>query len=737
MMSFLHELRRRNVLRVATTYALAAWIFIEAGSVLLPTFGAPDYFFARVYIPVVALGFIVALVLAWLFEATPDGIRRDKDVVHDSTQRKIGSNRLIIALLVIALGVSITFNITDMRNETSPASDGSVQTIAVLPFENRSSAPDDRYFADGIHDDLLNRLSEIDALRVIAKTSVNAYRETDKSYREIAAELGVTAFLIGSVQRVADDVRIRVQLIDAQSNQHIWGDNYDRSLALDSLFALQSEISTQIATSLQAAISPSEETRIARIPTRDPQAYAEFVRGSRALSDRGFADLQKALKHFKRAIELDADYAQAHARLAETVLVLRANHAAYTPSDAFSIAERHIETALRLDDELAIAHAVNGLLQMSRWELTRSGPGNLLATAAFERALEINHNLADAYVWFASLRANLDDSKGAIDLLTKALQVDPLARIPHVNLPSFVAAQGQNDQATELLLQAVELLDDWETPYQYLSDHLQKLGRLDEAYAWGRLARTISEDPIAGANLAPVLQEFGALPALEVAFPDIPEDHPLYPIGEGYWYFLERNYESALTSLDRLPNRQDYPPHYFMSLMVSSAILVEDYDRAYQLLTESFPQLVADANLSVDTGNVHPIIQMAFIEQRRGNPGQARRLLDKAEPVVRDMPRMGMAGHGIKDVHILTMRGQYGAALDALQEAVDAGYVSSYIFDGWPFVDDPILEPLRNDPRFSTLQQRMTERVDAMRRQFEAAQASGDWSTLLDRAHST
>ena len=211
MTSLFSELRRRNVFRVAATYAVVAWIIIEAGSVLLPTFGASELTF-KIYVVVVAVGFFVALVLAWVYELTPEGIKLEKDVdrsesITSRTGRRL--NVIFVVLLIVALGVSITLNITGMRDapdETLAAADR--LSIAALPFTSRSTDPENQLFADGIHDDLLTRLANIGSLKVISRTSMMEYRDTTKNLRQVGQELGVGTILEGAVQRMGDTVLV-------------------------------------------------------------------------------------------------------------------------------------------------------------------------------------------------------------------------------------------------------------------------------------------------------------------------------------------------------------------------------------------------------------------------------------------------------------------------------------------------------------------------------------------------
>lgn len=738
MTTFVSQLRQRNMLRVAAAYALVSWILIEAGSVLLPTFGVPDGIF-KYYVIVVVVGFVIALIMSWAFEVTPDGVKLESEVDRASYKPKPRDrmNRVIIALLVVALGISITFNVTGIRSDGDRLAESVVRdSIAVLPFSSRSTDAENQYFADGIHDDILTRLADVESLRVISRTSVNEYRNTTKNMRQIGRELGVAAIVEGAVQRSGDQVRITVQLIDAVTDEHIWAETYDKALTIENVFEIQSEISASIAASLRAALTPADELRLAAIPTDSIEAYAEYVKGRGNLSARTFTSLLDARAQFEHAIELDPDYAQAHAALAQSVLVMLSNHKSIPQPEAFAVAAAAIEKALSIDPQLAEAYAARGLLQLMQWESTRTGAGNADAAASFQTALALSPSQADAYVWFASLRQSEGEIDAAVELLTQALTIDPLSRIPYLNLPSFYASRGQNAETTTMLLKAAAIFPDWSLPYGYLSNHLQKLGRLDEAVAWGLREMALSKDPMAGGALIGIYQEFGDDAAISDFVQSFPSDHPFYPIGKSYWHYVTRDYQGALTELERLGEPSSYPVDFLSPLMVGAAIMTGEFDRAYEHIIDGHPSLAGDTEIMIDRKNLHAAVLLAFIEQKRNRPKQARELLDKAQPVVAELPRLGMAGHGIKDVHVLTMQGRHSAAIEALTEAVNEGFVSSQAFDVWSFDQDPIIEPLRNDPRFSAIEAQINDRIEAMRRNVDEARASSDWSILLDRTKS-
>ncbi len=734
MDSFFSELRRRNVLRLAATYALVAWILIEAGSVLLPTFGVPDWVF-RAYVIVIFAGFIASLVLAWIFEITPEGVKLDSEVDRKAQPQRdrSRSNAFIIALLAVALGVSITFNVTGIRGQ-EPAAEGAVMdSIAVLPFTSRSSDPDNQYFADGIHDDLLGRLADIGSLRVISRTSVNEYRNTSKNLREIGSELDVDTIVEGAVQRSGDQVRITVQLIDASSDEHIWAESYDRELTVGNVFRIQSDISSQIATALSAALSPEEETRLAVVPTESLEALSHFTAARNNLYLRRFDTLLEAREQFERAIEIDPNYAQAHAGLAETVLVILSNHNAIPLEEAHGIAADAVARALEIDEQLAEAHAVQGLLEFSKHKVEKASDTFQRAAAAYERAIALNPNLANAYVWYASLREAEGDLQSAVDLLTTAMEIDPLGRIPYLNLPNFYAALGKNEKAIHLLLKSIAIFPDWPSPYESLAEHLIGLGRLDEALAWSYAAASMTDDPMVGKDAVRIYLEFGEAEKMYAFTAGFPQDHPIYPIGEGFIRFMENDFEGtigALAHLDQLPQAQAQIAYPMIAI---SAAILEDYDMAREYLVRANPLLASDTDVNVNRYNYKSAILLAYVNRNLGRDRDASELLSQAWSVMQGLPRVGLFGYGISDVHILAIQGRKEAALDALRDAIDEGFVSLMSFEMWTLDQDILIDNLRDDPRFEAMRDELHSLIDGMRDNVRRAEETGDWSELQNR----
>ena len=739
MTSLIAELKRRNVLRVAATYAVIAWIIIEAGSVLLPTFGASESAF-QTYVIIVVAGFLASLVFAWVFEVTPEGVKLEKNVdrtesITPQTGRRL--DFIFIGLLVVALGISVTLNVTGMRDarEAPPVVDRS--SIAVLPFTSRSTDPQNQLFSGGIHDDLLTRLANVAALKVISRTSVMEYRDTTKNLRQIADELGVGAVLEGAVQRVGDNVRITAQLIDASTDEHIWANSYDRQLSMANLFAIQSEISEEIARALKATLTNEEQLRIANIPTNSLAAYNLYTQGRDNLYKRRLDTLQKAREQFEQAIVLDPDYADAYAGLADSVVLLLNNHRAISVEEAFDVAETSLGKALSLNPDLSDAHASQGLLKHQMWQENRSGPGLEEAAACFISALELNPNNASAYMWFAIVRRAQQRIEEAIELFHESLRVDPLGKIPYVSLPGLYALRGQNDEALNLYIKAVEIHPEWPAAYQNLAFHLNGLGRMDEAVAWGMKGQELSTDPIGGAAMVPAYIEFGEYDKILDIFSGVTPGHPMYELGLSMAKALQSDFAGAAEIIENTIDGVENPRRIQLALMTTFSALAGDFDKARKYAELLNPEFAADADPEVDAFNVANLIGYAFILQNHGENQRADALLETALSVVRTLPRIGLAGHGIRDVQALALQGKTLAALAALRDAIDEGFRGTVVSNGWPLAIDPYLISLRGQPGFEAMVSELDDAVAEMQQRVFQAEQSGNWDELRALAEST
>ena len=406
-MPIFQELKRRNVFRVGFAYVVTSWLLLQFADIVLENIAAPNWVI-QVFMLALGLGFPIALFLAWAYELTPEGLKKEKDVdrshsITSQTGRRL--DFIVIGLLAIGLGIFVFLYFSGP--DRSGADDGIVSSgrpaIAVLPFTSRSADPDNVFFADGIHDDLLTMLANIGSIKVISRTSVMQYRDTKKNMREIGEELGVNTILEGAVQKAGNNVRINVQLIDTNVDQHLWAQTYDRQLTTNNIFAIQSEISAAIASALQTSLTPAEQARLDSVPTENLEAYNLYLAGRNNIYSRRLDNLQQARQQFERAIGLDPNYAKAYSGLSDSVMLILSNHNAISTDEAFPISESALDKAVALDTSDADIYASVGLYKMELWENQADKADRDAAHEAFERALAINPNHVQALMWKAGL----------------------------------------------------------------------------------------------------------------------------------------------------------------------------------------------------------------------------------------------------------------------------------------------------------------------------------------------
>lgn len=357
--NFFAELKRRNVYRVAVAYAIIAWLLVQIATQTFPFFSIPAWG-VRLVVVLVALGFPVALVFAWIFELTPQGIKRTEEIApHQSIRRSTGRkiDFVIIAVLLGAIGFLLFGR---LRTAPPPPAAAPEKSIAVLPFENMSDEKENAFFADGIQDDILTSLTKIRALKVISRTSVMGFRGKEaRNLREIGKRLGVAHILQGSVRRDGQRVRVSVQLLDALTDHHLWAENYNRTLS--DMLTLQAELATEIASALKATLSPEEKANIARKPTDNPDAYVFYLRGRQAEfhPDTQLQNFKAAVQFYEEAIKLDPNFALAYARLAATSA--RVYHF-FEPTDPWKRrAKAEADESLRLQPNLGEGRFALGL----------------------------------------------------------------------------------------------------------------------------------------------------------------------------------------------------------------------------------------------------------------------------------------------------------------------------------------------------------------------------------------
>ncbi len=443
MQGLLQELNRRNVFRVAIAYLVASWVLLQVVDVVAPILDLPVWTDRLVFV-ILAVGLVPALILAWAFELTPDGLKRESDVspedsITDRTAQKL--NYTIIAVLAVA----VVFLLVDRQTAEEPAealpaaaaTEGAPvgASIAVLPFVNMSDDKD--YFADGITEEILNALASVKDLKVAGRTSSFAFKGENDDLRRIGEALGVEHILEGSVRKSGDTVRITAQLIHVEDGFHLWSETYDRKL--DDVFQVQDDISREIlkqmSNTLLAGAAPVNTAQ-----RTDPEAYELYLRAKQLIYARERESLDLAVEDLQAAIAIDPEYAPAYAQLGIAAILLSEEQYGDTPyDDAQRRGKRFIDIALDLDPNLAEAWAGLGL-----WE-GRIGGDVDAAIEAYEKALAINPNLIDARNWLQIALQSIGEYRAAMEMTMEIADADPLYMPSFSNGLMMFAAFGRED----------------------------------------------------------------------------------------------------------------------------------------------------------------------------------------------------------------------------------------------------------------------------------------------------
>src|SRR5438552_3620026 len=425
--NFFSELKRRNVYKVAVAYAVVGWLLVQVTTQVFPIFEIPNLA-SRLIVLAIIIGFPIALVIAWAFELTPQGLKRTEDVDLAAQGNRKSHAWIYIVIVGAAFSIGLIFvgrytarnTAGAARTEAATGSSIPQKSIAVLPFENLSDDKGAAYFADGIQDEILTKLASIADLKVISRTSTAKYKSKPEDLKTVSQQLGVATVLEGSVQKAADKVRVNVQLIDARADAHLWAKTYDRDIK--DVFAVESEVAQEIADSLQAKLSPAEANTVASAPTKDAQAYDLFLKGEfeQRVANSNFRpeSFDQAARWYKEAIARDPNFALAIAQLAMCQL---RRHWLTDPLSEPELMEtgRLAKQALTLAPDLAQAHVALGLFHYYGFREYEQ------ALKEFQRAIELqpNNSLALSFIAFVHrLQGKWDLT---LDELKKSIELDP------------------------------------------------------------------------------------------------------------------------------------------------------------------------------------------------------------------------------------------------------------------------------------------------------------------------
>ena len=444
-MSFLAELKRRNVFRVAIAYAITSWVLLQVIDVVAPILELPEWA-PKLVLVILGVGIFPALIFAWAFELTPEGLKREKEVDRaESITRDTGKklNRLIIGVLSLAVVLLLVDRFTGEPSPTTVSADNGTKSIAVLPFVNMSSDPEQEFFSDGITEEILNSLAAVKELKVAGRTSSFAFKGENDDLRKIGDTLGVEHILEGSVRKAGATVRITAQLIQVDDGFHLWSDTYDRQLT--DVFAIQEEIATEILKQLRATLL-DEEVEAFAVQRTDPEVYELYLLAKQHLYERTRESIRSAVALLDEAIAKDPDYAPAYAqRGIATVFLSDRSYGTIPEQEAQRQGKQFLDRAIELDPMLAEAWAGLGLYYANRPSAHDD------AIRVLTRALELNPNMIDASNWLYVTFNQTGQMANGLALIEDMTERDPLYRPAFGNGVQTFNNFGQPEKAQALI----------------------------------------------------------------------------------------------------------------------------------------------------------------------------------------------------------------------------------------------------------------------------------------------
>jgi TolB-like protein/DNA-binding winged helix-turn-helix (wHTH) protein len=634
----------------------------------------------------------------------PRKIRLWADFIVPSRYRSLVLAASLIALVATVLSTHEKMGV----NGTAPVL--SRPSLAVLPFVDLSEDQEGFQFSDGMHSELLTKLGRLEAIKVIARNSVLAYRGTSKDPRTIGEELDVKTIMAGEVQRSGNRLHVNIQLVDTKTNEHIWAETYDRELTATNMFAIQSEIANEVANTLRVELSPQQQTLLADQPTTNTAAYEAYLMGQHLMAKRTTAEVAESVRYFQEAIALDAEYALAYVGLADAYIILEW-YGDQPSTNLMAKSRAAIDRALELDGELGEAYASLGSLVFADYEQSE---------AAYRRSIELSPNHATAHHWYGTLLRLNGRFEEAGQQFEKARELNPLSAIINAEIGTYLEELGRFDASRKQLQKVVSIDPGFRDIYRDLAALAgTAYGRIDDSLAI--LQKELStpgakalEDPGSLAwlyvNVANAYMQIGgddqASFWIATALDLVPEHVGALFARQELRLLQGGDYQGGDYAWDALEQARILEVYNVLPLLDAVRLFEyheirngrganyrEDYEQKY-------PEFRQTDTPGVTKQNFRAAINLALILARTGEKERSEQFLESCLDEFENMPRLGRYGYQIADVMIYAVQGKKTEALTALRTAIDDGwrYRARYLLEF-----EPNLLSLHAEPAYQAM----------------------------------
>ncbi|MHC4783269.1 MAG: tetratricopeptide repeat protein [Planctomycetota bacterium] len=726
-LSLFNELKRRNVLRVGAAYVVVAWLLIQVAETIFPLFGFDDTP-ARIVVIVLAIGLVPSLIFAWVFELTPEGLLRDKDIDHsqfDTSQSSQKLNRMIMVVLTLALGyfafdkfvldpaedVQIAESAHQEGRSAALTESFGDKSIAVMPFTNLSAESSNQFFADGIHDDLLTRISNIQDIKTISRSSVMTYRGSDMKLGAIARELGVSTILEGGVQRAGDQVRINLQLIDAASDAPLWGQTYTRELTATNVFVVQAEITKAVAGALQALLTDDERRQLEKLPTENLQALDAYFLGNQLVSEATSESTGQAILAYKEAIRLDPEFALAYSKQASAVLA-QVGLSGLPAKAQLEKSRPLIDQAILLDPQSSEAFTALGDWYWHSGDTEK-------AFQAFEQAIALGPNNANALAIYGSMVQYVkSDPVSAIKLYRRAIELDPR----NVGLKTQLALAVPEGEGIRMLEDIVVEHPDSAIAYRDLA-FLYSNSEFRHDKGIRVLRRAFDLDPNHPPNSimnAIMHWRLGDYKNTTLWMNNIARliPNPEYAhVYSGWAFIAQRDFESARGEFERQNLNTTL---YWLGVFYLGSLDTEE-GRPDDAI-ERYKGYAAEFDGRKSNVNFYYGIAAIKAYQALGEQEKAQALIDELISIIDANPSVTYHDSAIHDASIYALSGQEETAIAILEEWVSRGGATSLL-------QQEIRQPLgmlTDDPRYQSILHIVNNRLNEQKANLARWEASGE-----------